>query len=499
MSLNWKEINLILEELDLEGYKIQKIVQNAYEILSLRLYGKGRLKNLLVCLSPGACRLHETYSTMEKSDKPLRFAEFLNSRIQNSRIEEIVQLGEDRIVKIKLRLSTGSPDTEGELNYLYLRLWSNAANVLLTDPDGTVLDAMRRIPKKREISGGFYKPEETIVNRDKESITYKKEYEIRSFNDHVFPGESRIDENSSFNKKIDEYYKRETGSLSLEVLHEAARKKYEINKNRLSSSINKLREKEKEFSRAEQFREYGDLLLSNLNKISKGDEWFETDNIRIKLNSKKPPSLQAEEYYTQYRKAKSGIQEIKKEIEEEENELKKLDDWLNKLLELKDPVKLQKQINRNTLNEKQPPLHILNLKRPGISYLHNEWQIFVGRDAAENDSLLRKHVNGNDLWLHARDFPGSYVFIKYRKGKSIPLEILLDAGNLALFYSKGRNKGEGDLFYTQVKYLRRAKKTSSGKPGKKPAALVIPTQEKNLYIKLEEKRLKNLESSRLSV
>jgi predicted ribosome quality control (RQC) complex YloA/Tae2 family protein len=80
------------------------------------------------------------------------------------------------------------------------------------------------------------------------------------------------------------------------------------------------------------------------------------------------------------------------------------------------------------------------------------------------------------------------VFIKQRAGKTVPLEILLDAGNLAIFYSKGRNNGKGDLFYTQVKYLRRAKDG--------PKGLVIPTQEKNLHITLDEKRLRSLENCR---
>jgi predicted ribosome quality control (RQC) complex YloA/Tae2 family protein len=61
----------------------------------------------------------------------------------------------------------------------------------------------------------------------------------------------------------------------------------------------------------------------------------------------------------------------------------------------------------------------------------------------------------------------------------------LDAGNLALFYSKGRNSGEGDLYYTQVKFLRRAKDG--------PKGLVLPTQEKNLRVKMEEVRLRKLE------
>jgi predicted ribosome quality control (RQC) complex YloA/Tae2 family protein len=131
----------------------------------------------------------------------------------------------------------------------------------------------------------------------------------------------------------------------------------------------------------------------------------------------------------------------------------------------------------------------MDQKRPGLSFRRKDWLIIVGRDAAENDALLRRHVKGNDLWLHARDYPGSYVFIKQRSGKSVPLDILLDAGNLAIFYSKGRNNGEGDLFYTPVKYLRRAKDG--------PKGLVLPTQEKNLHIKVDEGRLRELEYCRI--
>ena len=111
----------------------------------------------------------------------------------------------------------------------------------------------------------------------------------------------------------------------------------------------------------------------------------------------------------------------------------------------------------------------------------------IGRTALENDLLLRKYVQGNDYWFHSRDYPGSYVFVKSLKQKSVPLQVMLDAENLALFYSKGKESGRGDVYYTQVKYLRRAKK---GKKGK-----VIPTQEKNLYIVLDLKRIENLKNS----
>lgn len=108
----------------------------------------------------------------------------------------------------------------------------------------------------------------------------------------------------------------------------------------------------------------------------------------------------------------------------------------------------------------------------------------MGRDANENDELLRHHVKGKDMWFHTRDYPGGYVFVKYRAGKTIPLEIMLDAGTLAVYYSKARKAGKADLYYTEVKHLRRAKNG--------PKGLVLPSQEKNLNIVLDKKRLARL-------
>ncbi|MDR2901286.1 MAG: NFACT family protein [Treponema sp.] len=141
MSLNWKEINLVLEELDLDGYQVQKVVQSAYDVLALHVHGWGKTKTLLIAISPGACRIHETFRAVPKTDRPLRFQEFLKSRIVNSRIESISQIDQDRIVKIVLKQGANS-------FYLYVRLWSNAANVILCDESGTILDVMRRSPKR---------------------------------------------------------------------------------------------------------------------------------------------------------------------------------------------------------------------------------------------------------------------------------------------------------------------------------------------------------------
>ncbi|MDR2110739.1 MAG: NFACT family protein [Spirochaetaceae bacterium] len=486
MSLNWKEINLILAELDLPGFQIQKVVQSAYDLICFHLRGRGKTRVLLMALTPGACRLHETTRPMSGSGRPLRFAEFCKSRILNGRIEAAEQLGDNRVVRFLVR--------QGKYRYrLYLRLWSNAANLVVTDEEGTVLDAMRRSPKRGEVTGGRYEPERDLGespsgdpggsggpgNRPGET-PQKREYQVREL-----PGPG------TFNEKIDTWYTEHGGALSLEALKEQARKIFEGSLGRLGASLERLRAKEAGHAAADKLREYGDIIMANMAAIRPGDSWLSAENfythepVEIKLDPRKSPAAMAEQYYNQFRKARKGLSDVRAEIAEGEAKFRRMETSLAELLAETDPLRLYRLLKTRGTN----PARKEDRKRPGLSFRRGDWLIMVGRDSAENDELLRRHVRGNDLWLHVRDYPGAYVFIKQRPGKTVPLDILLDAGNLAVFYSKGRNNGEGDLFYTPVKFLRRAKNG--------PRGLVIPTQEKNLHIRVDDRRIKELERCRV--
>ena len=99
--------------------------------------------------------------------------------------------------------------------------------------------------------------------------------------------------------------------------------------------------------------------------------------------------------------------------------------------------------------------------------------------------MLRHEAKGNDTWLHTRDVPGGFVFIKSQGiKKSIPQNVLIAAANLAVVYSKARKMKEADLYKTNVKYLRRAKDG--------PLGTVLPHHEKNIFIKLDSSIIENL-------
>ena len=469
MSLNWKEIDLILDEINLTGALIQKIRQPDFKSLLLDLYKPGNAFPLLINLNQGNVRLHRLTGNNPRKVILQRFAQFLRSRINGGRISSAVQLNNDRIIKITTL--NGKEET-----FIYIRLWGGASNIIVTDKDHTILDAFYRRPKQNEVSGGVYFPEESVPDKNKSN----KVFEIRDYNT-----------SKSFNEFIENNYRgiesnREIITLRSRVENIITSREYQI-----ESALSGLNVRVSSYENFEQYREQAELVKANIYKIQRGDKFLETENyfnnnnlIKIYLDSTLSPGENSELLFTKYKKAKSGLKNIVEEINNLKRNLEKIQ---------KEKEELQKQVNpENELSKlkeflsgvpKQVQLKEKE-KIPGLQFTSGSFTIFAGRTATENDSLLRKYVRGNDYWLHTRDYPGGYIFIKLIKGKSIPLETLLDAGNLAVFFSKAKNSGKADLYYTQVKHLRRAKDSKKG--------TVLPTNEKNLSIVIDEKRLNRL-------
>ena len=536
MSLNCNEINLILEELKLEGAFIQDIIQPGFDTLAFYTYKEGNAKTVLVCTAQNSVRINETRRKITKNDKPLRFMEFLRSRIKGCRINSVEQIGLERVIKMELSrlveekpksaakgtvhislvkkpiLSKDEIEAQGEPveieeNYiLYIKLWNNAANVLLCDLDGTILEPMFRRPERGEMKDEKYVEPATDEEKTSEAL---KRFPVREWSHEeaggfrgtplgegvAKDGEAGCSEGesspafTSFNAYIDWWYSEHSDTLSREALLEKAEKWYNSARSKKETALHNLEEKHEAFKNAEQLKHQGDLILSYGYLIDGKSNFLECEDyetgktVRLMIDPKKNAQDNAAEYYKKYKKAVSGADELVHDIEIMKKQLEKLDALYEEIKNEKNPVKIEQLLRRDTTPKQQQ-----KKTHPGLDYTVDGWYILVGRDANENDELLRHHVRGDDLWLHVRDFPGGYVFIKARKGKTVPLDILLDAANLAVYYSKARNAGKTDLYYTHVKYLRRAKNG--------PKGLVLPTQEKNLCIEPDKARLARLDSLR---
>lgn len=519
MSLNYKEIDAVLAELDIENAFIQQIVQPGYDSLALYVYKTSyqNAKVLYMCLAAGECRIHETKRNIPKTAKPLRFMEFLKSRVKGCKIASCRQIGKERIVRLELERS-------GEKYRMFIKLWSGAANVLLTDENLCILDAFYRRPKRKEVSGGIF----TLPKIDGEHIrAAQKTFEIRNF-DELLAAEKIDSTDLSLNEKIDLWYGEHGERCSRSALLLQAEKKYGQAVNRIQGALQRLEEKRKDFENAALWKHQGDLILAHAhllnaqknkesektaessanNSVPKnsaagkktvgdkkktgGGKHSGTSSIEctdyenggsivcLKIDPLKSAAQNAQMYYTKYKKAASGSADLERDIEDLKAELQKVQSAWDTIRQEENPVRMKQLLQKNTSIRAQQ-----KKKRPGVAFFIDGWDIFAGRSAAENDELLRHYVKGQDMWLHTRDWSGGYIFIKSRRGKTIPLEILLDAGNLAVFYSKARKAKTADIYYTQVKHLRRAKNA--------PKGTVLPSHEKNLTVTIDEQRLRKME------
>ena len=85
-----------------------------------------------------------------------RFVAFMRAHVRSGRIRAAVQVAGERIVKLEV--------ARGDRELLiWIRLWANAANCIVTDTGGDILDALYRRPRRGEISGGNFHPERDLA------------------------------------------------------------------------------------------------------------------------------------------------------------------------------------------------------------------------------------------------------------------------------------------------------------------------------------------------
>ena len=99
--------------------------------------------------------------------------------------------------------------------------------------------------------------------------------------------------------------------------------------------------------------------------------------------------------------------------------------------------------------------------------------ILVGKNNYQNDRLTFHTAAPDDLWLHAKDIPGSHVILRL-DGEAPSEESLHHAALLAAHFSKAQDSSNVPVDYT---YRRYVKKPSGSRPG-----FVIFTHQKTLYV-----------------
>lgn len=101
-----------------------------------------------------------------------------------------------------------------------------------------------------------------------------------------------------------------------------------------------------------------------------------------------------------------------------------------------------------------------------IPYRHftiEGWDLYTGRNDAQNDEMTTRFARPHDLWLHVAGHAGSHVIIrKPDRTAVVPQEIIKKAASLAVWFSKAKHTSYAEVHVTEARFVRKRRHAPAG-------------------------------------
>lgn len=240
-------------------------------------------------------------------------------------------------------------------------------------------------------------------------------------------------------------------------LHQKAEKNIAIDLQRL-----------KECEDMDTLKLYGELIVSNIYRIKKGDEsvkclnYYDNTEVVIPLDARLTPSKNSTAYYTKYNKLKRAKEFVSKKLIEDRDLLeyvKSIEEEIASLpyesqtsaieeeLELIGGTKKKSQKNKVRREKPEPP----------YVYVVDGFTIYRGKNNIQNDELTFKIASSSDIWMHLKNEHGAHTII-VTEGKEVPENVLKIAGEI----TASTKQASQEVDYTE---RRNVKRKPNGQPG----------------------------------
>ncbi|MFC4767408.1 Rqc2 family fibronectin-binding protein [Effusibacillus consociatus] len=257
----------------------------------------------------------------------------------------------------------------------------------------------------------------------------------------------------------------------------------ELEKDR--NKIAKFKESIQEAAEADKYRVWGELITASLYQLEKGQTEARVTNfyeeempeVVIPLDPQLSPLENAQAYFKKYNKVKKSIPILEEQIQQTTEQITYLEGVLQMLSTagLQDLEEIREELEQEGIlkatrkpggqKKKQAA------SQPERFRSSDGIDIYVGKNNKQNDYLTMKMAHSADTWLHTKDIPGSHVVIR---AKDVPETTLLEAAQLAAYFSKARESSQVPVDYTLIKNVW---KPNGAKPG-----MVLYEAQKTLYV-----------------
>ena len=185
-------------------------------------------------------------------------------------------------------------------------------------------------------------------------------------------------------------------------------------------------------------------------------DWNTNENIEISLDETKNVKDNANRYYKLYNKSKHSAEKLL-ELKEKALIDKKYYEQLLFTIDQADSLEILKEIKSEIHQDKSVEQKSIILEDKFKNY-----KILIGRSNKQNDLIVSKLSDKDDLWFHTKDCAGSHVLLKNPERKQIEDEVILHCAKLAKKYSKANLSQKAGVIYTYRKNLKKPPASNLG-------------------------------------
>ncbi|MCB9904212.1 MAG: NFACT family protein [Planctomycetes bacterium] len=504
LSLNARQIGEIIGELTpiLAGRRLAEVQALPPRDLLLIFEGTESgggppIWRLRVSADADASRLHLQQGRQKRAKGPEGpFFRRLSAELVGAELRRIDQVRGDRIALFEFGATPS-----GERRALLAELTGRHSNLVLLGRDDAVVDLLVSAPKSREaprlVVGRPWTPPPGRGGRPEDLPSIVDELEEPD----VRP--PAVDAGHPFHAPLSWRVEVQLGGEAADRDSSAARrdlrKRLERKRKGARGLVSGLEKQLANAADAERVRRDGDLLTANLHRMKRGmksielEDWYEDGSParRIELDPKLDPAANAQRLFERSKRLERSLAEVPGELERARKKLDALESAIDACrdddcdadgleTECIEAGLLEPRQIADPRKRKEP---VARLPYRAFRAAHGS-EIRVGRTARDNDALTFRHANGNDLWLHTSDCPGSHVILR-TEGKGDPdQEDVLDAAHLAVHFSPLRGAGKASVHVARRKEVH--------KPRGAKAGLVTLAGGKKLDLRLQPERLQRL-------
>lgn len=509
--------------------KIQKIYQiNNNEIL-FKVRAHQHNYQLITSIDPQTLRVVLTNQSYPTPAQATNFTMILRKHLAGGIIEEITQVGFDRIIIVKVKKRNQLKETQTK--YLIIELLGRHANIILCDEDYVIIQTQKPIghakqqralqPKKPYpwIKQAKQNPLESFEPVSDYNQTYQgfspamnssfqaSKNPEQLFKDLLATQKFYADHKTlSLIKKTDQQQAFRSLEEAFDNLynnpqHESIKQHLQEPLNEITRNIKKNERKLKKLEETYQSnsdysadRYYGTLLFDNLYLFNPRDhlselevmDYDKQEKVKIKLDQKLTIKENAQAYLKKYHKQKTSLAHLQKQIAltKQNNDTLKLALEQLSFADATDASEIIAELRRlKLLKSVKTAKSTKTTKRPHyLTFRYNNVSIFVGKNNVQNDYVTFKLANKEATWLHVHQYAGSHVIINSRE---IDDDLLAVAGMLAIQYSSVPDKQASyQVDYTLVKNVKKIKGQLLGQVSLKEYQSITISYQDELFNKL---------------